>query len=583
MSFPNINMLWAHTLLDALVINGTRRVVISPGSRSTPLALAAHAHPGLECVLHTDERSAGFFALGLSLADGVPAALICTSGTAAANYFPAVIEASHARVPLVVLSADRPPSLRQVGASQTIQQLGLYGDAVRRFQDLPLPSESLVALQRMASLVALATAAAQGQPPGPVHLNVPFEEPLAPVEQRPELIASLALALKSAPRWVKPVSLAPQDALEEVALRLAQAERPLIVAGPGIKETGGVALLQWAALAKVPLIADVGSGLRSLPPHGAFICHGADVFLRSETMAPDLVIRVGQEPTSKGLLTYLARHRPSTICLQPDLEGRDPEALAERVVVGDVADMAQRLGALSRDGNGAAWRDRLLLAEARVDALKREPALWPQEARAVKEAVAALSEQGALCLSNSLPVRHADTYLGADDLFGLETFVFRGASGIDGVTSLALGIGCARQKPTLLVIGDLAFLHDLGGLQAARTLQTPFVILILNNDGGGIFSLLPVKDTAPPSAFEELFGTPQGLHFASAAALFGLNYVHATTAKTVHAATLDAMAHPGVTIIEFPSVRAETAASHQAFIAAFPQATIEALWVGTPQ
>lgn len=560
MSYANLNQLWAATLCDTLVANGVRQVIVSPGSRSTPLALAVHAHAGLELFMHTDERAAAFFAMGLALASGAPTALVCTSGTAAANYAPAVVECALSRVPLVVLTADRPPRLRQLGAPQTIDQLHLYGHAVRYFQDLPLPAGA--GLAGMARQVAQAIAASLGPLPGPVHLNVPFDEPLAPVPQDVEAVAALAEARRPASRVLQAPALAPQAALDEVAARLEGASRPVIVAGPGRRDSGGQALLDFAAAAGVPVVADVGSGLRERASD-AVVCAHADVFLRHEPQGPDLVLRLGAAPTAKGVLTYLARFKPAAIALQPDAAGRDAEALADLVVVGDVADALARIaprGAEHRRAWLAHWRAQ----EAAVAAQIAEGGV-PAEAAAVAAAVAALPAGAALCLSNSLPVRHADTYLGPE-LHGKTVYTFRGASGIDGISSAALGVGVAHAGPTLLVTGDLAFLHDLPGLQAARFVRQPLVVLLLNNDGGGIFSLLPIAGAT--EAFEPLFGTPHGLGFAPAAALFGLAHVCATTPAAVAEATAEALARPGVSVIEFPSRRDETAAAHQAFLAA---------------
>jgi len=557
----NLNQLWAATLCDTLVAGGVRQAVVSPGSRSTPLAIAVHAHPGLELFMHPDERSAAFFASGLALASGAPVAIVCTSGTAAANYLPAVIESSQARVPLVVLTADRPPRLRQMGAPQTIDQLHLYGHAVRRFQDLPLPSGQ--ALAALASQVALAVAASVGPTPGPVHLNVPFDEPLAPIPQDVEQVAALAAERRPAPRVSQLPALAPQAALDELSERLADARRPLIVAGPGRRDAGGAALLAFAAAAGVPVVADVGAGLRGLPTGEALVCAHADVFLRHETTAPDLVLRLGAAPTAKGILTYLSRFKPPTIALQPDLEGRDHEAIADLTIVGDVAEAVARVLPRGAEARGA-WLAHWRTQEAAVSAQRAEGGL-PTEAAAVVSAVRALPGGAAICLSNSLSVRHADTYLGAE-LLGKTVYTFRGANGIDGVTSAALGVSVAHAGPTLLVTGDLAFLHDLSGLQAARHVRRPVVILLLNNDGGGIFSLLPVASAT--EAFEPLFGTPHGLGFGPAAALFGFSHTLATSPDAVRTAVTAALAAPGVSLIEFPSNRAETAAAHQAFLAA---------------
>lgn len=564
--FPNVNALWAHAVLDACVANGVRRVVVSPGSRSAPLAIAAHAHPDLDFVLLPDERSAAFFALGQAIADDAPTALICTSGTAAANYLPAVSEASLARLPLVVLSADRPPALRGVGAAQTIDQLHLYGHAVRRFQDLPLPSLQPGALDAMTAQVALAVAAACSAPRGPVHVNVPFEEPLAPIEVAADEVARLDAGRRPAPRFRLGVARVADEALAEARERLAAARRPLLVAGPGARECGGEGLLAWAAACGMPVVADVGSNLRGLPAHGAVVTSHADAFLRQPDFeSPDLVVRVGGAPTAKGVLTYLARLDAPVICLQPDVQGREGDVGAALVLVGDVEDAARRLAAGATQARDAGWAGRWAAADEDVRRVVESGRDVPGEALGVLGAIAALPVGGRLCLSNSLPVRHVETYANARALQGRHVHTFRGANGIDGVTSCALGIARASGDPTLLVTGDLAALHDVGGLLAARELTTPFALLVLNNDGGGIFSFLPIAEHA--AAFEPLFGTPHGLGFEHAAKLYGLAYERLEDAGGVGDAVSRALARPGVGLVELVCRRDETASAQRAFMA----------------
>jgi 2-succinyl-5-enolpyruvyl-6-hydroxy-3-cyclohexene-1-carboxylate synthase len=572
--FANINALWAGALMEVLVANGVRRLVLSPGSRSAPLAVAAEAHPQMDVVVIVDERSAAFFALGQALGDGGPVAIACTSGTAAANYLPAVIEASQARVPLIVLTADRPPSLRGLGAAQTINQIHLYGHAVRHFQELPLPSLQATALAAMTTQVALAVAAARTVPAGPVHLNVPFEEPLAPIAKDIETVALLHHGRGHVPRVALPTAQASQMALKELAERLFAASRPVLVAGPNTTDAGGAALLAWASATGMPVVADIGSGLRGLKAGLALVVSHADAFLREpEFKGPDLVIRVGGAPTAKGVALYLLKHNAPTIALQPDVMGRDGDVAADLIVVGDVADAATRLTSLATASLAAGrsplvesdWSRYWHRAEGATAELITQGDLVPDEALALLAAARSLPVNGNLCLSNSLPVRHAETFWGAKAARGRRAFSFRGANGIDGVTSQALGIARATRAPTLLVTGDLAALHDLGGLAAARCLETPLVLLVLNNDGGGIFSLLPVAQSVP--AFEPLFGTPHGHSFAHAAALFGLPYSRCEDPAEVAAAAALAYAHPGVTLIEFVCNRARTASAQQAFMA----------------
>lgn len=577
MSFPNLNALWAHALVDALAANGVGRVVISPGSRSTPLALAAHAHPGLQCHVLVDERSAAFFALGLARGGQSPVALVCTSGTAGANYHPALVEAALTGVPLVVVTADRPPRLRQLGAAQTIDQTHLFGRAAKRFSELPMPEPSAVTLRQMATQVALAVATAKAAPRGPVHLNAPFDEPLAPVPRDPEGVAALATAYPGAPRVAAASLQADAAALGEVASALAAARRPLVLAGPGAGDgTAGEALLRWAAGCGVPVVADIGANLRGCESEAQVLTY-ADAWMRHPAFAapgPDLLIRVGGAPTAKGVLTWLSAARPQTIMLQADTEGREPEAAAAWIVPGDLTSTFEALSALTPPLSIGPWCAALAAYESTCAQLFCGAASpVPAEARALAAAAAALPPGGRLALSNSLPIRHADTYLGRGPQ-GVTTTVFRGANGIDGVSSASLGLAVATGAPMLLVTGDLAFLHDMGGLLASRELSSPMVILVINNDGGGIFSYLPVAEATPH--FEPLFGTPHGLDFASAARFYGLAHVSAASPGEVHGAVAAGLARPGLTIVEFTSVREETASDHKACMARVTEALAEA-------
>ena len=547
--------LWAAVLAEVLARHGVRHVVVSPGSRSTPLALAVAAHPALQAEVVVDERSAGFYALGLALATRAPVALVCTSGTAAANYHPAVVEAGLAGVPLVVLTADRPPALRGLGAPQTIDQVHLYGHAVRAYQELPLPAEK--GLQGMAAQAALAIATACSAPVGPIHLNVPYDEPLAPAPGEVEAGRARAAELAGPRVWPCHAASSPA-ALAAAGALLAGARRPLVVAGPGLAAADGEALLSLAEALQAPLVADIGADMRG---RGSVLCM-AELFLRQPGWedAPDLVIRAGGAPTGKAVPTYLARHAAPTIALQPDTLGRDGATAATHVLVGDIAESARRLASVAGSvPERRSWQACWAAADAATADLLAD---LPLEMAALVSAAASLPPGGRLCLSNSLPIRHADmAWRGSD----AHVHVFRGANGIDGVTSAAIGIARATGAPTLLVTGDLAALHDLGGLAAARHLTTPFVLLVLNNDGGGIFSRLPIAKAT--DAFEELFGTPQSLDFGPAARMFGLGYAKCSRADEVGAAVGAMLATGGAGLVELVTTRATTSAELDAFLA----------------
>ncbi len=555
----------------ALHASGVETVCTSPGSRSTPLTVAAARTPGLRVVPIIDERSAGFFALGLARQSGRPVALVCTSGTAAANYLPAVVEAHHAHVPLVVLTADRPPELRGWGAGQTIDQLGLYGSAVRGFYEVPVPGAGSGMRAYARALAARAVGDATGAQAGPVHLNWPLREPLEPPRESPPPLD--ARPERPAPR----VEHAPQRAsaaqVEQLAACVRDHERGLIVCGPLAPEPGlADAIARLARACGWPILADPTSQLRSGAHVGnAPVVGRADLLLRPGPFAdahhPDVVLRFGAAPVSKAQRQWLEAARPAHwILVDPSEAWSDPSHLATHVLRADpkllctaLADAIEPL-ALERKR----WPEAFTRACARIDAvladaLAQEARLF--EPRAVTELAAALPEHATLYVSNSMPVRDMDTHwpLGSR---ALRVLCNRGANGIDGVVSSALGAAHASSGPVALLIGDVALLHDLGALLVARIEGVPLTIVLLNNDGGGIFSFLPIAEHGAEVEFERLFRTPHGFDFATAARAYGANHTRVSDWEGYREALRRAFekkaAEPGragVEIIEVPIER----------------------------
>lgn len=558
------NLLGSRAIVEGLVAGGVRHLCLSPGSRSSPLALAASLEPRLAISVQVDERSAAFLALGIAKATRAPVAIACTSGTAAANFLPAVAEAFLAGVPLVVLTADRPPELRGTGAPQTIDQIGLYGSHVRAFRDLPCADEPGTPPGIAAAAAREACATACAAPSGPVHLNVPFREPLVPAPEEmaaceadwdrvaPALRASLAVG-------AEPSSGVPDEpVLAALAARLENARRPLLVAGPGsVAVADAQAVFALARAANLPVFADIASGLRGeAVPEGAVSCAHADLFLRDEALAriaPDFVLRLGGIPTSKTLATWLARHRPPVTAIQPDSRRRDPDGIVGEVIVGTAAATCEALATrVTRGSRDEAWLAALGAGEEGARALVAHA---PREAAAVVAACDAAPPGSALFLSSSMPIRWAEMYV-SELANGVETHANRGANGIDGIVSTAIGVALGGGKPTLLVTGDLAFLHDAGGLRAARGLRTALAILLLDNDGGGIFSHLPVARHG--EIFEPLFGTPQGCDLAALSRSCGIEHVVATTAGEVASLTEATLSSGKVRVIEWRTDRAQT-------------------------
>jgi len=558
------NLLWARALVEGLVAGGMRDAVLSPGSRSSPLAFALKAEPRVRLLVQVDERSAAFLALGVAKATGRPVAAVCTSGTAAANYLPAMAEAWLAGVPLVAVTADRPPELRGTGASQTIDQVNLYGTHARHFRDLPCPGDAGLDVTTAAREAREACRVALEGGRGPAHLNVPLREPLLPAPGDMGALearwAAMTAALREAvPALAPPAVGMPSAAvIAELADRLARAERPLIVAGPEtVRAPHAAAVFALARAAGVPVFADIASGLRAgASPEGVVRCSHADLFLRDEAfsaLAPDFVLRLGGIPTSKAIAAWLARHGPELVAVQPDARRRDPDGIVGRVVEGPAAPVCEALAAKARANPAAAGWSRLLEeGEANARALAERA---PSEAAAVVAACAALPAQGALFLSSSMPIRWAEMYVTslAD---GCEVFVNRGANGIDGIASTAAGVAIGTGSPMLLVTGDLAWLHDAGGLRALREATAAVAILLLDNDGGGIFSHLPVAKHE--ALFEPLFGTPQGCDLEAVSRASGLAHALAPSLGAVAALAGETFERGHRQAIQWRSERAET-------------------------
>jgi 2-succinyl-5-enolpyruvyl-6-hydroxy-3-cyclohexene-1-carboxylate synthase len=563
------NQEFAAALLDELSRAGVAHVCLCPGSRSTPLVVAAARTTGLTLHAQLDERSAAFFGLGLARASRQPVALICTSGTAAANFLPAVIEAHYARVPLVVLTADRPPELREWGAGQTIDQVRLYGSHVRLFVEAPVPAPGVRLSAYARALASRAVATAVGLPAGPVHLNLPFREPLEPTAAAlslPPAAASPALPGRRSPAYLaveRPERRPFPELLKRLAAALAGEPRGVLVAGPTDRDPG--LATQAARLARTlgwPLLAEPTSQLRcGLHVRSAPIVAHYDAFLRDVEFArmhtPGVVFRIGDTPTSKPLRQWLeAAGAAQHFFVDPDGAWHDPTHRGGESLQVDpallCAGLADALAHHAPGQDAVDWGESFRAADAacaRVfdEVLAREPRLL---APAVVRALAAALPDGAsLFVSSSMPVRDVDTFWPAADR-RLRVLCNRGANGIDGVVSSSLGASLAGEGPTALLTGDLAFLHDVGGLFAARRLSSSCTLLVLNDDGGGIFSFLPIAEQGESVSFRELFTLPHGLNCAPAAALYGLGYVHVCDAEGLWRALAASIGAPGVRVIE---------------------------------
>ena len=507
------------TLVDEWVRGGVTDAVIAPGSRSTPLALALAAEPRLRVHVHHDERAAGFIALGVSLASGRPAVVLTTSGTAAVELHPAVVEAHHAGVPLIACTADRPPELQGVGAPQTIDQRHLFGAAVRWYAEPGAPDAALAGTWRSLAARAVADAGGASGAPGPVHLNLAFREPLLGDP------GPLPAGRPNGAPWHRAGStsadLADRELLNLVG-RLA-GKRVLIVAGGGAGDPSAI-----HALARVggwPVVADPRSGCRL--PRPTTVAH-ADALLRVPGFAadrrPDVVLRVGAPPASKVVAQWLAALDVDQITIGRHGGWQDPEHTATVVVAADPAAVAKQLvRSLGDHPAPGDWLAQWQQADGAADVaiagrLSAHPE--PTEPGAARDVVAALPEGAALVVASSMPIRDVEWY--AAPRAGIDVFANRGANGIDGVVSTAVGVALARRRPTAALVGDIAFLHDSNALIGIRARGIDLAIVVVDNDGGGIFSFLPQAAALPADRFEQLFGTPHGVRAEELAAAHGL-------------------------------------------------------------
>lgn len=557
----NLHLWWGELLLDALARAGVRQVVVSPGSRSTPLALAAHRHPHLTTTVVVDERCAAFVALGQARVTGRPSLLLCTSGTAGAHFLPAVIEASEASLPLLVLTADRPPELQGRGALQTTRQAGLYGSFLRASWELGVPDGHPAALAGARVTAAAAVQAALDPRPGPVHLNAPFRTPLEPQPEDPaeEALRNLVATFLETPvaRAGPPRRRAASDLLEALAEACAAARRGIVVCGPGPLRQAEAAgpLAALAVRLGFPVVAEAGSQLRFCAPSPAPL--PMELLAGGDTPPHDLALVVGSWPTSAAwsqVLTRPGNPRPWVVCEHGWV---DPHNCAAGVVVGEVKETLRRVAERMasgepRDGGWRTlWEETAALAARELEEAEEEERRGGRlsETAAVRAAVRCLPGGAFLALGNSLAIREVDLACPAPGA-EIKVLTQRGVSGIDGGISGAAGAALAGASPLLLITGDLAFQHDLGGLATAAGVPTPLVILVLDNRGGRIFELLPVaRSTVNEEELNSLFLTPQRLEVELAARAFGVAATTVTTAPELEAALSQALARHGCTVL----------------------------------
>ena len=568
MSDESRNTVWARAFVEEIARAGVTELCLAPGSRSTPLVLAAARDRRLEVRVHLDERSAAFFALGLGRASGRPAAVLTTSGTAVANLFPAVVEAAQAEVPLLLLTADRPHHLRDSDANQAIDQVHLFGRYLRAFFEVAPPVVGAPQLRHLRGVACRAVSAALGLPAGPVHMNFPFDLPLEPAtgtgDVPPRFAEEHPRAFSGREDDVPFVRIGPrrpglgEEELTELVRLVDGARRGVIVAGPSPDpERSGEAVLALARASGLPVLADPLSGARFRPAAGAVVVSAYDLFLRDPALRarlePDLVLRVGRSPVSAFALRWLEEHSNARqVVLDPGDRWKDHLAAASDYLRADPVTVLPLLARRVTPRRGGEASDPWARLEERTrEVVAREIEGDFFEGAVLAEVLARLPDGGRLFVSNSMPVRDLDAF-GSAPGKRLDCWGNRGASGIDGIVSTALGASAAAG-PLVAVLGDLAFLHDGSGLLACREPDARVVFVVVDNDGGGIFHFLPVRGVG--EEFERCFGTPHGLDLSHLAALHRLPFTRAPDLASLGDAIDRALAGGGSHVIVVPSER----------------------------
>lgn len=569
------NRLWASLLVEELVRCGVRFFCVAPGSRSTPLVAEISENPKAETLIHFDERGTSFAALGYARATGSPVAWVTTSGTAVANGLPAVVEASTDSVPMLLLTADRPPELRRTGANQTIDQPHIFGDFVRWSFDVPPPDLSADPASVLTT-VDQAVYRALRSPSGPVHLNLMFREPFLTSPDAPKTGEELPPHLTRWSEGEAPYTsyAATKPAMDGTDIQpildeLRGVERGIVVAGRlSSRERGRAAVrlgeaLGWPVLPDIGSQARLGAGSKNVVPHYDALLSGESFV---EENPPGAVVQLGGGAVSKRLQQYIARHRPDTyIVVREDPSRLDPNHLVTHAVESDVASFRDAVTEALPDGTArvsrwlSGWREASERMGRRFESASEQAVAEPFVARAVSRLI---PERHGLVLASSMPIRDMDTYAVADGAYVLVA-VNRGASGIDGTVATAAGFAKGLVRPVTLLIGDLALLHDLNSLAMLRSL--PVTVVVINNDGGGIFSFLPVS--RHEEFFETYFGTPQALGFEHAAAMFGLRYENPKTMREFEEAYRRATSRDSSSLIEVKTDRRENEALHRRLLA----------------
>ncbi|MBF0618838.1 MAG: 2-succinyl-5-enolpyruvyl-6-hydroxy-3-cyclohexene-1-carboxylic-acid synthase [Candidatus Omnitrophica bacterium] len=555
-------------MVQELLRNGIDTFIVCPGARSSPLALAIADEKRANTFVHVDERGAAFFALGHVSATRRPVAILCTSGTAAANFLPAIIECSKKKLPLLVLTADRPPELRKAGADQTIEQPGLFGEYVRFQDDVPCPTYDIPP-EIILTMIDQAVYRAMYPLPGPVHLNCMFREPLVPVDtvdENNEYLAGLAQWVGSNSPYTQyhaPERAVRVQAVEAAAKALNGVENGLILVGKLNSDAERAAVLKLAQKLQWPILPDVTSGLRLSPSKGP-VCHYFDQMLASEKfvnmLKVDAVLQLGGRMTSKRLNQLMAAKRPRHFLMVLNHPLRnDPAHQVTLRIEAQAGAFCTAVETLVKARRPGPQLQTILAASRKIGQHLEKLAIVLNEPSVARMVSRYIPSGHGLFLSNSMPIRDMDMY-GAPEAKKIMIGANRGASGIDGIMATAMGFAEGAKRPVTLLVGDLAALHDLNSLALLASVRYPVTIVILNNDGGGIFSFLPKAGSA--ADFERFMATPHGCHFDAAAKMFKIAYVRPKALSEFKGAYQAAVAGKQHALIEVVTERNANAALH---------------------
>jgi 2-succinyl-5-enolpyruvyl-6-hydroxy-3-cyclohexene-1-carboxylate synthase len=556
--------LYIAAFVSELVQTGVKDVVVSPGSRSTPIAMVMAEHPDLRLHIHVDERSAAFFALGISKASKKPTVLLCTSGTAAANYFPAIAEAKISRVPLVVLTADRPHELRDVGAPQTIDQIHLYGHHVKWFVEMAPPEHSDEMIRFARTICARAVATSMQAPAGPVHLNFPLREPLIPLLDNEQLFQQKERSQGYVKIQQATISLKNEE-FEMYAKLLNSTQKGIIVCGQIDDPEFSKHVVALADKLQFPILADPLSQLRSGDHSGNMIIDTYGTFLRNDAakkkLQPDIIIRFGAMPVSKVLTLFLKENLTSRqVVVDGGIGWRDPAMLSTEMVYCDESifceQLAKRVTLAENSNYSNQWKKLNRATKDILTVINQTEDL--SEGKLFYQLAELLPEEATIFVGNSMPIRDLDSFFHFNHK-KINVIANRGANGIDGTISTALGAATLKQ-PFYLIVGDLTFFHDMNGLVAAKLQQLNITILLINNNGGGIFSFLP--QASHPNHFEQLFGTPLDLDFGKAVEMYGGSFTSISNWKSFSSTLLQDRENNGLRVIEMVTNREKNVKEH---------------------